>query len=209
VEEKDMLTIATAADGSSFLRVADRPGLLVPGVAVRPLGRHEAAPVLQVFTGMSADSRRMRFLTAVPVMTDSMLQRLTDVDHDVHGCWVATVGTEAVGLGRYVRMGDTPGTAEVALDVVDRYQGHGLGKLLLEVVGAAAADVGVTSLYWMMDPANTRIRRLADPLGGRFVLDYDALEGTTPLPDGDCLDTARVARVARGARRLAAVRSAA
>jgi RimJ/RimL family protein N-acetyltransferase len=209
VEEKDMLTIATAADGSPFLEVVDRPGLRVPGVAVRPLGRSEAAPVLEVFAGMSADSRRMRFLTAVPVMTDSMLQRLTDVDHDVHGCWIATVGAEAVALGRYVRMDETPGTAEVALDVVDGYQGRGLGKLLLEVVGAAAADVGVTSLYWVMDPANTRIRRLADPLGGRFTLEYDALEGTTPLPDSACLDAARVVRVARSARRLATVRSAA
>jgi GNAT superfamily N-acetyltransferase len=204
-----MLTIATAADGSPFLEVVDRPGLLLPGVAVRPLGRHEAAPVLEVFAGMSAHSRRMRFLTAVPVMTDSMLQRLTDVDHDVHGCWVATVGAEAVGLGRYVHIAEVPGTAEVALDVVDRYQGHGLGTLLLEVVGAAAAAAGATSLYWVMDPANTRIRRLADPLGGRFVLDYDTLEGTTPLPSGSCLDDARVTRVARSARRQATRRSAA
>ena len=204
-----MLTIATAADGSPFLEVVDRPGLLLPGIAIRPLGRHEAAPVLEVFAGMSTHSRRMRFLTAVPVMTDSMLQRLTDIDHDVHGCWVATVGAEAVGLGRYVRLAEEPGTAEVALDVVDRYQGHGLGKLLLEVVGAAAAIAGATSLYWVMDPANTRIRRLADPLGGRFALDYDALEGTTPLPPVDCLDAARVARVARSARRRAALPSAA
>jgi RimJ/RimL family protein N-acetyltransferase len=209
VEENDMLTIATAADGSSFLEVVDRPGLLLPGVTVRPLGRSEAAPVLEVFAGMSAHSRRMRFLTAVPVMTDSMLERLTDIDHDVHGSWVATVGAEAVGLGRYVRIPEVPGTAEVALDVVDRYQGHGLGTLLLEVVGAAAAAAGVTSLYWVMDPVNTPIRRLADPLGGRFVLDHDTLEGTTSLPSGNCLDDARVARVARSARRRATQRSAA
>jgi GNAT superfamily N-acetyltransferase len=147
VEEKDMLTIATAADGSPFLEVVGRPGLLVPGVAVRPLGRNEAAPVLEVFAGMSAHSRRMRFLTAVPVLTDSLLERLTDVDHDAHGCWVATVGTEAVGLGRYVRLPDAPGAAEVALDVVDRYQSHGVGKLLLEVVGGGAAAARGPSHY--------------------------------------------------------------
>jgi RimJ/RimL family protein N-acetyltransferase len=204
-----MLTIATTADGSPSLEVVDRPGLLVPGVTVRPLGWSEAAPVLEVFSGMSPHSRRMRFLAAVPVMTDSMLERLTDVDQDVHGCWLATAGTEAVGLGRYVRLPDPPGTVEIALDVVDRYQGRGLGKLLLEVVGAAAAAVGVTSLYWVIDPANTRARRLADPLGGRLAWDYDALEGTTGLPGVDCFDAARVARVARAARRRAALRSAA
>jgi GNAT superfamily N-acetyltransferase len=199
-----MLTIATAADCSPFLEVVDRPALLVPGVAVRPLRRAEAAPVFEVFAGMSADSRRLRFLTAVPVLTDSMLERLTDVDHDGHGCWVATVGTEAVGLGRYVRMTDRPATAEIALDVVDRYQGLGLGRLLLEVVGAAAADAGITSLYWVMDPSNIRVRHLAVPLGGRFTRDDDVLEGTTGLPDVDSMDAIRVARVARAARRRVA-----
>jgi GNAT superfamily N-acetyltransferase len=204
-----MFTVTTAADGSPYLQVTDRPGLLVPGVTVRPLRPHEAAPVLEVFAGMSAASRRMRFLTAVPVLTDSMLQRLTDVDQERHGCWVATVGDEAIGLGRYVRTADHPEIGEIALDVVDRYQGLGVGRLLLEVVGAAAADVGVTSLYWVMDPANDRIRHLAVPLGVDFALDYDVLEGTTRLPDVDPLDAARVARVARAVRQGAAMPSAA
>lgn len=204
-----MLTIATAADGSPFLEVVDRRDLRVPWVAVRPLRHGEAAPVLEVFAGMSSHSRRMRFLSPVPAMTDSMLQRLTDVDHEQHGCWVATTGAEAVGLGRYIRMPERPGTAEVAFDVVDRYQGRGLGSLLLDVVGAAAGVAGVDSLFWVMDPANTRVRRLAARWGDPFVLEYDALEGTTPLPDVDRLDAAKVARVARAARRRTAVRSAA
>jgi RimJ/RimL family protein N-acetyltransferase len=204
-----MLTITTAADGTPYLEVRDRPGLLLAGVAIRPLRESEVAPVLEVFAGMSADSRRMRFLTAVPVMTDSMLQRLTAVDHDRHGCWVATVDGVAVGLGRYVRMTDRPDVAEIALDVADRYQGRGLGRLLLQVVGAAAADVGVTSLYWVMDPDNVRVRHLAVPLGGELVRDYDVVEGTTRLPDVDCLEAARVARVARAARQGSVVRGVA
>ena len=204
-----MLTLATANDGSPFLTVVDRPGLLVPEVAVRPIGRNETAPVFAVFAGMSARSRWMRFLTTVPVMTDEMLQLLTDVDHDRHGCWVAMAGDDVVGLGRYVRLGDRPKVAEIALEVVDRYQGMGLGRLLVEVVGAAAADAGITSLYWMMDASNDRVRHLAVPLGGPFALEDGVLEGTTALPDVDPLDAARVARVARSARQHAVARSVA
>jgi GNAT superfamily N-acetyltransferase len=204
-----MFTIATPVDGSPYLEVADRPGLLVPGVAVRPLRENEAGPVLEVFAGLSPQSRRMRFLSTVPVLTDSMLQRLTDVDHDGHGSWLVTVGDEAVGIGRYVRTPDLPEVAEIALEIVDRYQGLGLGRLLLEVVGAAAADAGIRRLTWVMDPANEKIRRLAVPLGGEFALDYDVLEGTTRLPDVDPLDAARVAQVARAARWCPPARAAA
>ncbi|MFD2093473.1 GNAT family N-acetyltransferase [Blastococcus deserti] len=204
-----MFAMAMATDGSLVLRVGDRPGLLLPDVTVRPLGRMETAPVLEVFGGMSPQSRRMRFLTAVPALDDSMLRRLADVDHVVHGCWVAEVGGEAVGLGRYVALADRPGTAEVALDVVDRFQGHGLGRLLLEVVAAAARDTDVGSLYWVLDPANERIRRLAAPLGATLELHHDVLEGTSRLPELPPLDATRVARVARSARRRATTRGAA
>ena len=204
-----MFTIETAADGSPFLEVADRPGLLVPEVAVRPLRHGEAGPVEEVFAGLSAYSRQMRFLAGVPVLTDSMQQLLTDVDHDRHGCWVVTVAGEPVALGRYVRLEDPPHVAEIALEVVDRYQARGLGRLLRDVVAAAAADAGITSFYWMMDAANDPVRNLAVPLGGAFLVEDGVLEGTTPLPAVDPIDAARVARVARAARRGTAVRTAA
>jgi GNAT superfamily N-acetyltransferase len=204
-----MFTTETAADGSLFLEVVDRPGLLVPGVAVRPLRHGETGPVLEVFAGMSARSREMRFLTRLPELSGAMQRRLTDVDHDRHGCWVATAGGAPVALGRYVRLPDRPGVAEIALEVVDRYQARGLGHLLVDVVSAAAADAGISSLYWMMDAANDPVRHLAVPLGGRFALEDGVLEGTTPLPVVDPIDAARVARVARAARRVTVLARAA
>jgi len=99
--------------------------------------------------------------------------------------------------------------AEVAFEVVDRAQGLGLGRLLLDVVGTAACDVGVTTLLWTMDPHNLRIRQLAMPLGGQFEMDEDVLEGHTPLPVLPTVDACRVIRCARLARRAAARRHAA
>jgi GNAT superfamily N-acetyltransferase len=99
--------------------------------------------------------------------------------------------------------------AEVALEVVDACQGHGLGRLLLDVVGTAAADVGITSLLWLMDEDNRRVRRLAAPLGGRFTSDQGVLEGTTALPQVPPFSEAQIVRCARAARRRAANRAAA
>ena len=109
-----------------------------------------------------------RSLAPVSRLGEWAVRRLADVDHNGHGCWVAAVGGEPVGLGRYVRLPDDPGVAEVALDVVDEMQGRGLGKLLLAAVIAAAADAGIRSLCWTMYPADTRVRRLAAPFGARF-----------------------------------------
>ncbi|MFD2093205.1 GNAT family N-acetyltransferase [Blastococcus deserti] len=202
-----MFRIVTGVDGApSMLEVVDRPGLLASDVAVRPLVPGDADTVRLVFDGLSPESRRTRFLAPMPTLSPSMLERLVDVDHDRHGCWVALVEGWPVGIGRYVRLTGDPTAAEVALEVVDEYQGHGLGRMLLEVVATAAADVGVRSLLWVMDPGNSAIRSLAIPLGGRFTVEYGTLEGTTPLPEVPATDACRIGRVARAARKRAADR---
>jgi GNAT superfamily N-acetyltransferase len=166
-------------------------------------------PILQVFDGMSPESRRMRFLAATPSLQPDMAARLADVDHLDHGCWVAGISGEPVGIGRYIRTADDAATAEVALEVVDACQGQGVGRLLLDVVGIAAADVGVTSLLWLVDETNLRMRRLAAPLGGRFTPDCGVLEGTTELPTVASSDAVLIGRCARAARCRAAERTAA
>ncbi len=176
-------------------------------VTLQPLSPGDTGTIERVFTGMSAESRQMRFLAPVRRLGERALHRLADVDHDVHGCWVAIVGSEPVGLGRYVQLPDEPGVAEVALDVVDEMQGRGLGKLLLTAVVAAAADAGIRSLCWTMYPANTRVRRLAAPLGARFSIESGVAEARAGLPviSGPVADeVVRLARAARLARRKAA-----
>jgi GNAT superfamily N-acetyltransferase len=178
----------------------DRPGSLFPRPQVRPLRWGEFGPVREVFAGLSARSRRMRFLASVPYMHPAVLHRLTAVDHDRHGCWVASVEGEPVGLGRYIRSVADPAVAEVAFEVADAFQGQGLGRLLLEVVGAAARDTGITSLFWLMDEENVPVQRLAASLGGTFTAEYGTLEGTTPLPVVAAADAEKIAVCSRLAR---------
>lgn len=82
----------------------------------------------RVFAGMSERSRRARYLSGMPALTPGVLATLSDVDHDRHGSWLASVGSDPVGIGRYIRTVDDPAVAEIALEVVDRYQSHGLGR---------------------------------------------------------------------------------
>jgi GNAT superfamily N-acetyltransferase len=198
-----MITV-TAAHGAPALQVENRPGLSLPRIVVRPLAPGEEEPLQAVFDGLSAHSRRMRFLAPVPRLLPAVLRTLADVDHDRHGCWVAELDGEPLGVGRYIRDRSDSTLAEVAFEVVDHAQGLGLGRLLVDVVGAAASDVGVTTALWTMDPYNLRIRQLALPLGGTFEMDEDVLEGRTPLPVLPAVEACRIVRCARIARRSAA-----
>jgi GNAT superfamily N-acetyltransferase len=199
---------SAASGGDPYLTVRTWPGLLLAGVTVHPLARGDTGTLQRVFDGLSPRSRLTRFLGPTPRLSPAMADRLADVDQDGHGCWVARVHGEPVGIVRYVRL-DDPAVAEIALEVVDRVQGLGLGRLLVDVVGAAAAEVGISTLLWLMDEGNRPVRRLAAPLGGRFAHDHGVVEATTALPLVPEVEAAQVARCAAAARLAAAPRVAA
>jgi RimJ/RimL family protein N-acetyltransferase len=187
-----------------LVRAADRPGLAIPAVWLRPLSPGETDTVERVFDGMSAESRRMRFLAPMPRVSARALRRLADVDHDLHGCWVAAVRGTPVGLGRYIRLPVEPDAADLALDVVDEMQGQGLGTLLLTTIMVAAADAGVHSLVWTMDPTNVRVRRLGMKMGAHLLTESGVVQGRAAIPVVGGLDVDEVVRRARLARRAAA-----
>jgi GNAT superfamily N-acetyltransferase len=170
-----------------------------PPVLVRPMTAGDEATVLAVFEGMSPASRRMRFLTAVPRLTGAMLRLLTAVDHERHGAWVAEVRGCPVAIGRWVRASD-PNEADISLAVVDHWQGRGIGRALLELIGVAAADAGVSTLVWSADGENRRVLRLLADLPGTRRASDGVVEGRTALPAGRGVDVAGVRRLADRAR---------
>lgn len=181
----------------SHVLVRTRSGRQVP---VRPLGWGERHAVQTVFDAMSAESRRLRFLTSMPRLPGAMLRRLTEVDHDRHGAWVAEVSGEPVAIARYVRFVERPDVADIAVSVVDEWQGGGLGSRLLEVLGVAAGAVGVTTFAWTMDAGNERILRLAAGYGGSRQAADGVVEAWTAPPTGDGVDADAVRYLASVAR---------
>jgi GNAT superfamily N-acetyltransferase len=74
------------------------------------------------------------------------LRYLTELDHRDHEAMCALDESgEGVGVAGYVRSAVRPDTAEVAVAVVDGWQGRGLGTLLLEAISARARRASAPS----------------------------------------------------------------
>jgi GNAT superfamily N-acetyltransferase len=97
------------------------------------------------FARLSPESRYRRFLAATPELTEEMVRYLTDVDHRDHEAVIALDDKtgEGIGVARYVRLAERPDVAEVAVTVIDDWQGRGLGTLLLEAISARARAEGI------------------------------------------------------------------
>ena len=109
--------------------------------------------LLRGFERLSAQSRYQRFLAPMPALSDSMLRYLSHIDHRDHEAIVALDEQTGEGLGvaRYVRNSEHPDRAEVAVTVIDDWQGRGLGTLLLEVISARAREAGITTFTALSD----------------------------------------------------------
>jgi RimJ/RimL family protein N-acetyltransferase len=73
-----------------------------------------------------------------------------------------------VGVSRYARARDEQDVAEAAVTVVDDFHGRGLGRLLLEMLGAAALENGVRRFRAYVQEDNRPIRELLESMGARM-----------------------------------------
>ena len=113
-------------------------------IVLRPLGAGERGPVLEVFAGLSERSRRLRFLGSKPRLLEFDVRLLVDVGCCGREAVVATdpATGQTVGLARFVRDEGAP-EAEVAYEVVDEWQGRGVGKQLLAELADLARAQGI------------------------------------------------------------------
>jgi GNAT superfamily N-acetyltransferase len=165
------------------------PVVLRDGTAVRLRQGHHSDRelLLRGFERLSAEGRYRRFLAATPELTDDMVRYLTEVDHHNHEAIVATEerNGEGVGVARYVRNPQQPDTAEVAVTVIDEWQGRGLGTLLLEVLGGRARAEGIKRFTAMMLASNQQMMEVLEGLGPVEVVDRDAgtVQIEIPIPE--------------------------
>jgi RimJ/RimL family protein N-acetyltransferase len=120
---------------------------------------------------LSPQSARLRFLAPKNHLTVAELRYLTEVDHIDHYALVAVLAddpTTMAGVGRWVRDGDHPDAAEVAIVVGDCYQRQGLGTALGTALGDGARALGVARFTAMMLPENTAAQRRFAHISGRL-----------------------------------------
>lgn len=140
---------------------ADRPLVEIPlddgtVAALSPLVPEDRTYLIEGLQEMSLESRFSRFGQGRHQLTQAEWDYLTHVDQRHHVAWVAMVDGSGAGVGRYIITGD--GTcAEVAVTVVDRFQGRGVGTaLFLGLLAVARAD-GVDELCFEVLPSNERV----------------------------------------------------
>lgn len=157
-------------------------------VLVRPIEAEDRDRLQVGLHRLSAASRYQRFHAAVAELSPEQLRSLTDVDQVNHIAWIAldpaTPGEPALGVARCIRLPRDPHIAEVAVTVLDAYQGRGLGTLLLGLVSQSAASQGIQTFRAYVREDNGAMLRIFKDLGA----DVGALEAGVykldiPVPD--------------------------
>jgi GNAT superfamily N-acetyltransferase len=156
-------------------------------VRLRQIHSSDGELLLRGFERLSGESRYRRFLVPTPQLSEAVVRYLTEVDHHDHEAIVALEeeSGEGIGVARYVRNGARPDVAEVAVTVVDDWQGRGLGTLLLEVVSARARGEDIRSFTALMLATNREMITLLERLGPLRVVDREVgtVEIEMPIPE--------------------------
>lgn len=157
-------------------------------VLLRPIEPRDKDELEAGFERMSPQSRYRRFFTAMDSLSDRQLAYFTEVDHHDHFAWVALAldepGAPGVAVGRYIRLPDDPTSADIALAVVDDFQGRGLGSVLLESLVDVALDNGIGHFVGHVladnDPMIALLRKAGAATSrdepGVLVIDFDLPE---------------------------------
>jgi GNAT superfamily N-acetyltransferase len=142
---------------------------------VRPIRPEDKERLRAGLAELSSESRYMRFHAAVTTLSEEQLRHLTEIDYHDHMAFVA-LNVDApeepgMAVARYIRLPSDPTIAEAAVTVLDRYQGRGLGTLLLKELSAYALDHGVRTFRNYVLATNAAMLDIFSELGGRRTYD--------------------------------------
>lgn len=147
-----------------------------------PLGADDRLLLVEGLDELSIESRYNRFGQGLSRLSETELNYLSDVDQHNHVAWGAAVDGEGAGVGRYIRVADL-GCAEIAVTVLDRFQGRGLGRLLFEGLAAVARFDGISALCFEVVPGNVAVNRMIEGLEVKLDQSGSALLGRVSVAE--------------------------
>src|SRR5438105_1313676 len=160
-------------------------------VILRPAVPGDRKLLVEAFGRLSPESRYRRFFAPLQALPDQLLDYLTSIDYVDHFAWAALAdgpgtvlggsrrhclgdtphppggGPIGVGVSRYVRLAD-PEAAEMAVTVVDDWQGKGLGRILLDALVLEALENGITRFEGDVLVENRPMQEMLRRTGARF-----------------------------------------
>ncbi|MDP9408014.1 MAG: GNAT family N-acetyltransferase [Actinomycetota bacterium] len=138
---------------------------------VWPLLPEDREGLRVAYDALSPESKHRRFLSDVQTLSDGLLRLLVDAVDGVDHIALVLVAfppdgpEQLVGVGRLIRHREQPDSADVAVTVLDAWQGRGVASVLLsELVRRRGAGVGrlATQVATGNPGSLAMLRRLGD-----------------------------------------------
>jgi RimJ/RimL family protein N-acetyltransferase len=133
---------------------------------VRPEDREG---ILEAFARLSPETRVQRWFFPKMRLSEEEICVLVSPPDDDHGT-ISAVELDAegneksgIGMARFVRSKDSPDAAEIAITIVDDWQGLGIGRILLHRLLAMISERGIPFVDGRLQAENRRMRHLLEP----------------------------------------------
>ncbi|MDX6668884.1 MAG: hypothetical protein QOK04_2264 [Solirubrobacteraceae bacterium] len=123
------------------------------GVFVRPVTLDDEPAIREFLTGLSVDSRRLRFFSAAADMRAEAHRGAAGDDADHYGLLAIAPGSGVVGHATYVRIPHSE-RAEVSVEVADDRHHLGLATLLMIRLAEFAEHRRITRFFAEVLPEN-------------------------------------------------------
>lgn len=150
---------------------------------------------------LSPDSAFNRFHTHSITLNEHLLEYLTRVDQCNHVA-IGVIDTSAPGrpgvaVARYIRVANATDLAEVAVTIIDEYQGRGLSAILLAGLSRYALENGISRFRLNIQANRRKLRQKLLSLGGAVIRRHGpSLEIEVPaMPDLSSLDASHWSRL--------------
>ena len=128
-------------------------------IGVRPIEPGDKPLLRAAFENMSEESRRRRFMGPADELSDEDLIYLTEVDHRRHEALVG-IDPESgaiLGAARWFRRPGQREVAELAVAVVDDWQGRGIGSGLVAAINERARAEGIDRYHAIVSADNVQV----------------------------------------------------
>jgi acetyltransferase len=141
--------------------LAQKDAKTLESVVVRRVQIEDAQTMRGFLLGLSGPSRRNRFHGGVSAASPQLVADLVKADGLRHAAWVACIwgadGEEIIGEAAWFMVDPQRASAELALSVLDSWQGSGLASRLMMTLMAGAREAGVRHLYGDVLDVNKRM----------------------------------------------------
>jgi len=146
-------------------------------VMVRAIKPSDKQLLVEETSHMSSRSMYFRFFVPKRSLSEKELAYFTEVDYHQHVGLVALVeeGEDSfvhAGCGRYIVFDKNDKAAEVAFDVKDEYQGHGIGTILFKFLCQIAKKEGLEEFRAEVLAENTKMLEVFEHLGLKLKKKY-------------------------------------